>query len=119
MERYKENLLAIVNQIHEKKGHVVLINICQEEDYAQSAMDTARTLGVQLLDFPYSFSPFLDRVMKGEIRRDKFRVYREIYGEWMEENPLRTLVFPDNCHPNVIGHHLIGEMVYQMINWDE
>lgn len=115
LNRFKENLAAIIGLILEKKAQVMLINICQEEDYAQAAKETARALDVPILDFPHSFTPFLDRVMKGEIRRDKFRVYWETYGVWMQENPLWSLIFPDNCHPNAVGHQLIGEMAYNTI----
>ena len=36
-------------------------------------------------------------------------------GEKMEENELYAVLFPDGCHPNAIGHRLLGEILFESL----
>ena len=113
LKSYKENLKTIFTAIKKKGGYPVFVSVCNFYDYPSAALAVSRRNDVPFFDFPKQLKAYLPQVM--ERFPEQFAAYYDVYGELMEKNESMVFLFPDNCHPNSIGHHLMGEIIFQSI----
>ena len=77
------------------------------------ALELTKSTGTPFIDFIKQVRPFFNEIPK---RFPKiFMRYFDAYGEKMEENELYAVLFPDGCHPNAIGHRLLGEILFESL----
>ena len=110
---YNMNLRSIIESINSYGGKPVLINICNLEEYSLMAHDLAIKTDTPFIDFVKQVKPLLSDIPKRFPQ--KFLQYFDAYGEKMEGNELYAILFPDGCHPNAIGHHLLGEVIFEAL----
>lgn len=115
LEDYAVNLREIFREVRRKQASPVFVSVCNGAMYAQAAKAVAESLDVPFFDFPERMSPYLEKVAAAQIQPAKYRAYVESYGPLMKKDPWLRVIFPDHCHPNAIGHRLMGEIVYRGI----
>jgi len=113
VEEYRENLIKIFEAIKNRGGETVFVSICNVKEYASAAKELSHASDIPFIDFLNQVRPFLDEIP----RRfpEKFMRYFDAYGVKMEENEIYAVLFPDGCHPNAIGHHLLGEILFEFL----
>lgn len=111
-EEYRENLRAIFDSVLRRGGDPVFISVCNYV-YSAAAQEVAETYNVPFVSFPEEWEPFLPQAPS--LLPEKFRAYRDSYGNLMNEDEYLIFMFPDYCHPNAIGHRLIAEVVGQVL----
>jgi len=113
IDEYNKNLRNIFDTIGSHGGKPVFINICNFKKYASVALELTNSTGTPFIDFIKQVRPFFNEIPK---RFPKiFMRYFDAYGEKMEENELYAVLFPDGCHPNAIGHRLLGEILFESL----
>lgn len=114
VEEYRKNLGIIFETIKGQGGNPIFVSICNFKDYASAALELSNAGDIPFIDFIEQVRPLLDNIP----RRfpEKFMRYFDAYGEKMEENEIYSVLFPDGCHPNAIGHRLLGEILFEVLN---
>lgn len=115
LEDYQENLRYVFQGIRQKKGRPIFVNVCNEGEYFKVAERLSQSLNIPFFDFPVQMLPYLNRVIAGEIESEKYKAYWNSYGSLMEKDRLMTVLFPDRCHPNAIGHYLMGKIIFDQL----
>jgi len=113
IDDYNKNLGSIFQTIKSYGGKPAFINICNIEEYTSVAIELTNSIDVPFIDFNKQVRPFLDEIPRRFPK--KFIRYFDAYGEKMEENELYAVLFPDGCHPNAIGHRLLGEVIFEVL----
>ncbi len=113
LKEYRDNLNAIFKTIQKSGGKPYFVSVCNTREYRDVAEETAKGANVPFYDFPEMFKPFLPTVH--ERFPDKFVTYFEAYGDLMEKETMLVFLFPDLCHPNVIGHGLMGDILFESL----
>ncbi|MBI4388688.1 MAG: SGNH/GDSL hydrolase family protein, partial [Nitrospinae bacterium] len=111
-EEYRENLRAIFDSVLRRGGDPVFISVCNYV-YSAAAQEVAETYNVPFISFPEEWEPFLPQA--SSLLPEKFRAYRDSYGDLMNVDDYLSFMFPDYCHPYSIGHRLIAEVVGQVL----
>ena len=113
IDDYSKNLKIIFETIKNYEGEPVFVSICNFKHYTSAAFELTDATDIPFIDFVREVRPFLDQVP----RRfpEKFMRYFDVYGEKMDEDELYAVLFPDGCHPNAIGHHLLGEVLFEVL----
>ncbi|MEE9259474.1 MAG: SGNH/GDSL hydrolase family protein, partial [Nitrospinaceae bacterium] len=113
VQEYKENLKAIFGDIKSRGAKSVFLSICNFDEYPQAARSVSKNMSVPFIDFPEQAMALLDQVPT--LFAQQFIAYFDIYGDLMEKEPSLMVLFPDYCHPNVIGHQLLGGFVFDSL----
>ena len=113
IDSYSKNLKIIFETIKSHGGEPVFISICNFKHYTSAAFELAGAIDIPFVDFVREVRPFLDQIPKRF--PDKFMRYFDAYGEKMDEDGLYAVLFPDGCHPNAIGHRLLGEILFKIL----
>lgn len=114
VNEYKKNLTAMVADVKSRGANPVLLSICNFDVYPEAIRSVATKMSVPFFDFPNQVRPLLSQVPErfGEQLAD----YYDAYGEWMEKDQNFIVLFPDYCHPNRIGHRLLGDVVFDVLH---
>ncbi|MFQ5450761.1 MAG: SGNH/GDSL hydrolase family protein [Nitrospinaceae bacterium] len=113
LKEYRENLDAIFAAVKERGARPVFISVCNFYEFPKAARSAARASGTPFIDIPRQLKPYLSTV--ADRFPEKFVAYFDSYGDLMEKNESLVFLFPDNCHPNAIGHHLMGEVLFEVL----
>jgi lysophospholipase L1-like esterase len=113
LKQYLDNLKSLVEQIQNKGGKPIFVNICNPVLYQDAAIQTIGNTKIPFSNFPSELKPYLSNVH--DRFPDLFVSYFEAYGESIEEDPMLVFLFPDRCHPNEIGHSLIAEVLFETL----
>lgn len=114
-EEYKENLRHIFDTIQKRGGQPIFVAVCNKSPYVDVAKQMTETMGINFFEFPGQFSPYLETVRKNLVLPNKFRLYFSVYGSMMKPDANLEFLFPDKCHPNVVGHALMSEIIFKKL----
>ena len=106
-------LQNIFNTIRKRGGKPSFINICNSDEYALVARELTKSNDIPYVDFITQVRPFFSNIPRRFPKQ--FIKYFDAYGRKIEENELLVVLFPDGCHPNAIGHRLLGEIVFKVL----
>lgn len=113
VEEYKNNLKNIFDIIRKRGGKPSFVNICNSNEYTLVARELTNVNSIPYVDFIKQVKPFFADIPRRFPK--KFIQYFDAYGQKMDENELFVVLFPDGCHPNAIGHHLLGEILFKVL----
>ena len=113
IDEYNKNLRNIFDVIRSHGGVPAFVNICNFKGYASVAIELSNATDTPFIDFIEQVRPFFNEIPSRFPK--KFVRYFDAYGEKMEENELYAVLFPDGCHPNAIGHRLLGEVLFEVL----
>jgi lysophospholipase L1-like esterase len=114
IKQYRENLEVLIAEIQGKGAKPLLVSVCNPEEYLDTARKTAGEKKIPFANFPSALKPFLSTVH--DRYPDQLVTYFEAYGEGMEADPRLVFLFPDRCHPNEIGHGLMAEVLFEIVD---
>ena len=111
LSQYRKYLDVIFDEIQKRGSHPVFVNVCNYDDYPDTARSVAEKRSVPFFDFPEQLMPLLGEAPI--LFPEQFSTYFDVYGGLMEQDESLVVLFPDGCHPNVIGHHLMGDIIFK------
>lgn len=113
LTQYRRNLESLVDEIRDKGGKPIFVSVCNLSAYRDAARETIENKKTRFFDFPSTLKPYLSTIH--DRFPDLFVTYFEAYGKDMEDDPMLAFLFPDNCHPNEIGHSLMAEVLFEAL----
>ena len=113
LKDYQDNLKTMFAIAEEKEARPVFVNVCNFYEFPAVAESLSREKAVPFFNFPEQLKAYLPAV--AALFPEKFMTYFKIYGDLMNTNESFAFLFPDNCHPNVIGHRLMGEIIFRTL----
>ncbi|MFC1853417.1 SGNH/GDSL hydrolase family protein [candidate division CSSED10-310 bacterium] len=115
MAEYKQNLTYFIDSAREKGIAIIFIGVCTADSYLQVMKETALQENVPFLEIRTLYLENYEKIVNKEIYGNIVTYYENLYGsEAMVQR--KSLYFSvDGCHPNIIGHNLIGEALYNRL----
>jgi lysophospholipase L1-like esterase len=113
LNQYRKNFETLIEEIRNKGAKPLWVSVCNFAEYQDAAIQTAGDKKITFFNFPSALEPFLSTVH--DLFPDLFVTYFEAYGEEMELDPMQVFLFPDRCHPNEIGHGLMAEVLFKVM----
>jgi len=114
-QEYQRNLEYIIDAGRKRGIDIVLLALCCPRQYLDLMAKVAQRKNVPMIDGMYVLIQSVQDIQQ-EIRYpDLARYYKNLYGEERLKNRRLLYVTNDTCHPNIIGHKILAETLYNRI----
>lgn len=114
-KRYRHNLSEMATEAKTAgASNALLLSLCTPGDYASAAAKLAKAKGHLYLNGQAYLFRKLPEIKAGQVHPELVAEMREHYPRELARNELYYLT-SDACHPNKLGHRLIGEKLTEMI----
>lgn len=114
-KRYQNNLKYMANSsLGAGSSAVVILNVCTPAKYAKSAGNLAREEGYLYLNGQRYLLSLLQNIKQRKVFPEYVKEMQQLYGDDLKRNELFHIT-SDGCHPNKLGHRLIGEALAGII----
>lgn len=115
--RFRENIAAFINESSRmgSSTKALVLSLCTPGDYAKAAQKTARRNNALYLNGQAELIKALPQIQSGKIYPE---LAQDIRNQIRSEDLKRTdllYITSDGCHPNRLGHRLIGAELAQLI----
>lgn len=111
LDEYKANLREAAALARKHGAHFVFLGVCLDDETRGAIRAVAQDEGVGFLDAQETMFRRIPELASGELlRADTDRLKRKYgSGPFRDIESSRWVLLPDECHPNPVGHRLIGE----------
>jgi lysophospholipase L1-like esterase len=115
-ERYQDNLIKMVNKV--KKSNLakatVIITLCTPNHYVKLAKRSARISNSIFVNGQGILRKTLKKIKEKNYFSPELSSMQKKYGNLLSRNPVLNIT-SDGCHPNQLGHRLVGEKLAEKI----
>lgn len=115
LKEYYQNLEYIIKKGKAKGIDFILLGICCPIDYLARMSVLGKRQGVITIDGMYKLIQAIPMVREKETFNKLIKYYQNLYGEKILKEKRILYVTNDTCHPNVIGHQIIAEILFEKI----
>ncbi|MFC2157681.1 SGNH/GDSL hydrolase family protein [Acidobacteriota bacterium] len=112
---YQQNLEYIIRKGKERHIETVLLGLCCPIEYLAKMMAVGEREGVRSIDGMHILLQELPCIQSGECYKRLSLFYKNLYGEQVLKDRRILYVTSDTCHPNRLGHEIIGEALFQRV----
>ncbi|HWP45625.1 MAG TPA: GDSL-type esterase/lipase family protein [Candidatus Limnocylindrales bacterium] len=112
---YQKNLEYLIDTGREKGIETVLLGLCCPKSYLDIMRKVAQSKNVPMIDGMHVLIQSIPEVQEGKHYPELARHYKDLFGEESLRNRRLWYVTSDTCHPNVIGHRILAEALYDRI----
>lgn len=114
-DQFQENLDVMTEESYKSGSKEVLVlSLCTPGNYAYAAREFATDKGVTYLNGQKYLESLLSDITSHRTHPEMVKRMEELYPAALERNEL-FYITSDLCHPNRIGHQLIGERIAELI----
>lgn len=117
-ERFKQNLKFMSSEARKIGAkQVLLLSLCTPGNYAKKARNVAQKNSTLYLNGQALLLKLIPKIKSGDIFPDLLAEMRKNYAEALKSNEL-YYVSSDACHPNALGHRIVGSELAKIIAAD-
>lgn len=113
--RYRDNLAHMAEAAREAGAkQAIILALCTPGNYAKAAADMAENRNLLFLNGQSYLMKLLPSIQGGSVYPELVAEMRSKYPAELERNSLYYLT-SDACHPNKLGHRLVGERLGEIV----
>lgn len=112
---YQKNLEYLIDTGREKGIETVLLGLCCPKGYLDIMRRVAQNKNVPMIDGMHVLIQSIPDLQEEKRYPELVRYYKSLFGEESLKNRRLWYVTNDTCHPNVIGHKILAETLYDRI----
>ncbi len=111
-KEYQENLGSIIKTARERGIETLLLALCCPLDYLNAMTRISRRMNVDRINGMKVLLESIPSIIEGKLYPNLAKHYRELYGIENIEKRKMLYVTSDTCHPNVLGHKILADTLY-------
>jgi lysophospholipase L1-like esterase len=115
LDEFRANLTAIAETGRRNGFETILLPLCCPLDYLSAQTALAEREGIPSLDGTFILLDAVSTIQQGRREPDLARHYETLYGKEILESRRLLYVTSDTCHPNVLGHRILAEALFERI----
>lgn len=115
LKEFAQNLEYIIDKGEKRGISIVLLGLCCPIDYLAKMSAVGRRKGVVMMDGMYIMLKSIRSIQDGTNFTKLARHYQNLYGEEVLKDRRVLYVTSDTCHPNIIGHKIIAQALYEKL----
>ena len=115
LEEFRKNIEYIIDRGKKRGIQTVLLGICCPVDYLAKMSAIGKRKGAVMIDGMHALIQNIPLIQEGKKYREMAGYYRELYGENILKERRILYVTNDTCHPNVIGHKIIADILFERV----
>lgn len=119
LQEYTRNLEYIIEKSKQKDIEVVLLGLCCPMDYLAKMSAVAKRHGLISMDGMHIMLREIRKIREGTRYAEWGRYYLNLYGEDILEKRRILYVTSDTCHPNIIGHKILAQALFERVFKDK
>jgi len=115
LDEFRANLTSIIETGRKNGFETILLPPCCPLDYLSAQTAPAEREGIPALDGTYILLDAVSTIQRGRREPELARQYKTPYGKEVLESRRLLYVTSDTCHPNVLGHRILAEALFERI----
>jgi len=115
LDEFRENLKAIIDAGRRKGIESVILPLCCPLDYLAAQSALAKRENVRVIDGTFLLLDAVQAIQQGQREPALARHYEELYGTDLLRSRRLLYVTNDTCHPNILGHRIIADALFDRI----
>jgi len=118
-DEFRANLKSIIDSGRDRGIETVLLPLCCPLDYLAAQSALARRENIPIIDGGHVLLDAVPAIQQGRLEPDLARFYESFYGKSLLESRRILYVTSDTCHPNILGHRILAETLFNRIFKDK
>ena len=115
LDEFRANLKAIIDAGRQKGIETVILPLCCPLDYLAAQSALAKRENVRIIDGTFILLDTVQAIQQGQREPALARHYEELYGMDLLQSRRLLYVTNDTCHPNILGHRILADALFDRI----